>query len=188
MITVVVSKQGQLIRDNKTNPSSDNKHIVVESVSVDMFARYQNDKRVTMVVPGTATALTRYMKELKKYPDARIVTFEFIESEVPEEFEADYNPKLDADAQKAPFIKVAGETNIPCTKDGENILSFKRLDLNGDINPPKIKHDNGEDIKLANAIIKAKADADAKAAIENALKNAEVKTETPEVVTEDLPA
>ena len=97
----------------------------------------------TALFPGKVDTLKEYVNQGKKLGfKGRIVVTEFRESELPAYMLAD-----DYTGDISRNVKVAGDTGVECTIEGERIYRFSFYDESGEQADTLIAHDNASEIR-----------------------------------------
>jgi len=104
-------------------------------------------ERRTALVSGKIVDLQKFVQQANtKGLPGRIVVHEFTKSNLPAYMlEDDYSGDLTKNA------KVAGDTEIPCTLNGEQIYRFSSYDDTGVEPDILVQHDNGKEIRAVNS-------------------------------------
>lgn len=141
-VTVVPQgEQKMVIAPSKKNPAIYN--VRVEQEVPEFSGRFLNIKRRVAYINGSLTDLLKMNYQAEQELEGKIVV---IESTTP--------PNSDNLAQ---HMKIAGETNLPCTIEGQPIYRQSFYTTNIEAQDVFIQHDNGEEIREANRRIREEA-------------------------------
>jgi hypothetical protein len=114
---------------------------------VNLRTQLKTEKR-SCVLPGDVDELQVMVNMWRaKGIEGRIAVTELVESQLPESF-----TKNVKDLKS--YYKMAGETKIPCTLEGEVIFRFSNYTPDASEQDILIAHDNGEAITQANAVLR----------------------------------
>lgn len=148
--------------DGNGNPKEDGKAWILLEEKKEYIKRVGairtslvTEKR-TALLDGNVPALQAMIARINSNKGApgKIVVLEMTESELPSNYAGDDNM-----ARREKYLKVAGDTEIPCTIDGENIYRFSLYVEDADAQDILIQHNNSDEIRAAQAVLVAEGSA-----------------------------
>jgi len=151
-VIVMGNENGQVVTPNENNPEQGSIWLTQTSHQVDLLTNFINKKTRNAWIKMPAKDLLELGYKVGDKLPGNIVRIESFEpfSKDPEYADRD--------------LKIAGDTNIVCKQSGQAIYSITRYTPDETMKDHTIDHDNGEEIKAAQAAQKAAA------ATENAVK------------------
>jgi hypothetical protein len=140
-VTIVTTETGAAIRPYKSNP--DFAYIQLQSMEQVIDGGWLRTKKRSALLRAETKTLEAFLSVHGKTGSVpgRIVVREFVESQVPGQFTARFNKKLDYEDAIAPFVKRAGQDGEELTVGGERILRFADYDPSGQEQDIRVQHD-----------------------------------------------
>ncbi len=140
-VIVVADTEGNVVRVSKNNPEYGNIRVTQERFMMDDTG-FLRPRTVSALIAGKVEDLHRLNVSDGQDIDGRIITKHSMKP---------FNPK---DPERD--LKIAGETGVPCTLEGQPIYrkSFFQFDPRAQ-DSERIEHDNGAEIKAKFAEMKA---------------------------------
>jgi hypothetical protein len=136
---------GNVIVKGDNNPEYGYIRVTQTKMDTDSRTGFAKMKEVTALIPGTITDLKGFGWSAGQTVDGNIIVVESLEP---------FNKK-DPDRD----LKIAGETGVICTVEGQPIYRRNIFTFNASLNDELIQHDNQDDIKAAYASAKASSSA-----------------------------
>ena len=139
---VVNSKSNSLITNYKSNPEYGYIQLQQTAITIGADGWVREQKRVCILRATTAilTSLVAQYKNLQM--PGKIVTKEYLESELPETIANQLNKNVDYETSISTYVKRAGTDGEELTLGGERILRFSTYDATGNEADKLVAHDN----------------------------------------------
>jgi len=155
---VVNSKSNSLITNYKSNPEYGYIQLQQTAISIGADGWIREQKRACILRATTEILKTFVSAHKSLQVPGKIVTREYLESQLPENIAAQLNKNVDYETSISSYIKRAGADGDELTLGGERILRFSTYDATGNEQDVLIAHDNV--VVKSNATVKSTATAE----------------------------
>lgn len=151
LVNIKPAQDGSIISVYKSNPKFG--YIQLISTEMSIEGGWVREKSRSALLRAEVQMLEKFIQQNGRSGSlpGRIVIREFVESELPE----NYNSRLDQNKpwEEAiePFLKRAGKDGVELTLGGERILRFTDYDPSGKEQDVRISHDNVSEIAESRA-------------------------------------
>jgi len=145
------SETGAIINAYKNNPAYG--YITLQSEEMTTEGGWIRNKVRSALLRAETALLEKFVQMHGKTGTipGRITVKEFVESELPENYQSRFNKNLDYEDAIAPYVKRAGKDGFELTLGGERILRFTDYDPSGSSADQTVAHDN------VGAVVEARA-------------------------------
>lgn len=149
------SADGTIINVYKSNPKFG--YIQLQSEELTTENGWVRNKSRNCLLRADVSILEKFIQSFGRGGSipGRIVVREFLESELPENFQSRLNKSLPYEESVEPFVKRAGKDGVELTVGGERILRFTDYDASGKEMDVRIAHDNVSAVAESRAAVSA---------------------------------
>jgi hypothetical protein len=142
-VKIKMSNSGSLVTPYTNSP--DYGYLTLESIAIAFEGGWMREKKRSCLMRGTIETLNNFVKyvAVNNVATGRIHLAEFLESEIPAEYEKYINKNaISRDAALDQFLKRAGNDGPCLTLGGERIVRFSTYDPTSALVDITVAHDN----------------------------------------------